>query len=83
MSYEYAVVEIPNKVPVSMRLPLPVVEAVADYAEKQAIRKTDAYIYFLERGINAQKQEDEFNGRLSALEEKLDRVLSLLEKPAP
>ena len=40
-----------NRVPVSLRLPENVVSAISAYAEKHALRKTDAYLHFLELGI--------------------------------
>lgn len=105
----------PARTPVSLRLPAEVVREVKSFAQRQSIRKTDAYLYFLKLGL-ANEQARSLDGAKSAatqepsappqslghegppcaadrrpdahgvrpaasmLEEKLDRILLLLQE---
>ncbi len=65
-----------RRIPVSLRLPAAVVDAVEEYARKHDMRKTDAYLRFLRRGI----EEDGLAGEtadLGRIEAKLDAVLEM------
>lgn len=65
------------KIPVSLRLPRDVVEAVDSYASAHQLTKTDAYEHFLRLAISSKQQGCDAETS-SALSEKLDTVLSIL-----
>ena len=46
-----------NRVPVSLRLPRELVDAIDSYTVKNDLKKTDAYIHFLQRGISLDQQD--------------------------
>lgn len=65
------------KIPVSLRLPRDVVEAVDAYASAHRLTKTDAYEHFLRLAISSKQQSCDAEIS-SALSEKLDAVLTIL-----
>lgn len=67
-----------NRIPVSMRLPFEIVEAVEEYAAKNGLRKTDAYLHFLQRGVESEG-DDLIVSRMNALEEKIDAMVALIQ----
>ena len=75
-----AAVTYGTKVPVSLRLPRAVVEAVERYASEQGVSKTDAFLHFIEGGMNASRAGG--GDKLDAIGKKLDRVLDVLESQA-
>lgn len=64
------------KIPVSLRLPRDVVEAVDSYASAHALTKTDAYEHFLRLAISTKDNSDA--NASAALSQKLDAVLDAL-----
>lgn len=66
------------RIPVSMRLPAQVAHQVNSYARKAKLRKTDAYLYFIQKGIEAE-QENTKDSRLLTMENRLSEILSLLK----
>lgn len=67
-----------NRVPVSLRLPAKIVQEIDCYAEKHSMRKTEAYVHFLELGLAAPAATGERKAyeRLSA---QMEEVLALLQ----
>lgn len=63
-----------TKVPVAMRLPRHEVELVEDYAAQRGVSKTDAFLHFLRRGIEAE-QGSAATARMQA---SLDEILDIL-----
>lgn len=70
-----------NRVPVSLRIPSVLSDAVEAYAVKNHLRKTDAYVHFLQRGIDSQAEASS-SRQLSVIQEQLAEVMNLL-KGAP
>ncbi len=67
-----------NRIPVSLRLPESMVEAVSSYAKKHSLRKTDAYLHFLELGIASSSSES--NERtLDQIRSQTAEILALLK----
>ncbi|MDO4291248.1 MAG: nucleotidyltransferase domain-containing protein [Eggerthellaceae bacterium] len=67
------------KQPVAMRLPRYEVDIVNAFAESHGVSKTDAFLHFLRRGIEAER-----NGGLDAsrIASSLDEILQLLKGTA-
>ncbi len=65
------------KIPVSLRLPRDVVEAVDSYAHDHSLTKTDAYEHFLRLAISSKNSSDN-SSSAAALSQKLDEVLFIL-----
>ena len=68
------------RIPVSFRLPTSLVRKVEAYAEQNRLSKTTAFEHFLQLGIESELNEEgkaEFS--LAKLDEKLDKILSLIE----
>lgn len=65
------------KIPVSLRLPRDVVEAVDSYARDHSLTKTDAYEHFLRLAISSKSSGDS-SSSAAALSQKLDEVLFIL-----
>ena len=65
------------KIPVSLRLPRDVVEAVDAYAGAHSLTKTDAYEHFLRLAISSKQQPCDAE-KTASLSEKLDSVLDIL-----
>lgn len=66
-----------NRVPVSLRIPPRIAEAVESYASSNGVRKTDAYVHFLQLGLEPVNPASEGEG-FEKLQMQLDEVLSLL-----
>lgn len=67
-----------NRISVSLRLPEGIVSAVCAYANEHSLRKTDAYLHFLELGIencDAQPNEE----ALEQIRSQTAEILSLLK----
>lgn len=64
------------KIPVSLRLPRDVVEAVDSYALDHSLTKTDAYEHFLRLAISS--KQNSADGAAATLSQKLDEVLFIL-----
>lgn len=65
------------KTPVSLRLPSDITEAVAVYASKHGLTKTDAYEYFLRLAIS-KSQSANNDANFTELARKIDAVFNLL-----
>lgn len=65
-----------NRKALSLRVPPAIAEQVESYARKHGIRKTDAYIHFLEAGLNQDSQN--IQSALSGIDSKLDSLRALL-----
>lgn len=65
------------KLPVAMRLPRYEVDLVGEFAERRGISKTDAFLYFLRKGIEAERGP---RVELGHIEASLAEILALLKK---
>lgn len=66
------------RIPVSLRLPASVVDAVEAYAHDNGLRKTDAYLHFLRRGIADEDFREDAVAH-ARIESKLDAILETLK----
>lgn len=67
-----------NRKALSLRVPHALAEKVENYAREHGLRKTDAYIHFLEAGLN---QDDwDIQKTLSGIDNKLDSLRALLSE---
>lgn len=67
-----------NRKALSLRVPHILAEKVEDYAKKHGLRKTDAYIHFLEAGLN--QDDRDIRRALSGIDSKLDSLRALLNE---
>ena len=65
------------RVPVAMRLPRREVEMVSAFAQEHGRTKTDAFLFYLRKGIDSE-QESQQGDRLSGIETMLKEVLARL-----
>lgn len=77
MHNKYALDRPENRVPVSLRIPPRIAEAVENYASANGVRKTDAYVHFLQLGLEPTSSFSGDEG-IERLRVQLDEVLSLL-----
>lgn len=69
----------PARIPLSLRVPTPLLERVQQYAEKRGITRTDAFLQLVDQGLAA--NNDEASPRpLASLEQKVDKILALLQE---
>lgn len=66
---------------VSLRMPKQLAEQVEQYARDNGLRKTDAYLHFLMRGLQSEQAADE-RGLLAEIQSTLDKVLDRLGSSA-
>lgn len=66
-----------HRVALSLRLPKRVVDEVVGYATEHGVSKTDAFLHFVQRGIEQEAQGEAVT--LDSLASQIDRVLSLLQ----
>lgn len=64
---------------VSLRLPRELVGAVEQFASEHHLSKTDAFLHFLNRGIESEKRETE-DGTLARIEQKVSETLRLVQR---
>lgn len=67
-----------NRRAVSLRIPRETASIIEDYASENALRKTDAYLHFLEEGIRGAASKD-IRGSIDALSDKIDAMARLLK----
>lgn len=67
-----------NRISISLRLPESIASAISTYSEKHAIRKTDAYLHFLELGLASSEKESSQNA-LEEIRSQTSEILSLLK----
>ena len=66
-----------TRVPVSLRLPASVMSEIEAYAAEANVRKTDAFLHFLNLGIESERVGRD-GDRLRAVEARLDEILSIV-----
>jgi len=71
-----------HKLPVAMRLPRHEVEVVSEYARKNGLTKTDAFLYFLRQGM-ANEQSDAYGKRFDEVERLLGEILHKVDVSYP
>lgn len=64
---------------VSLRLPSELVSAVEQFASEHRLSKTDAFLHFLNRGIESEKRKTE-DGALARIEQKVSETLRLVQR---
>ena len=64
---------------VSLRLPPELVSTVEQFASEHRLSKTDAFLHFLNRGIESEKSETE-DGALARIEQKVSETLRLIQR---
>lgn len=69
---------IPARTPLSVRVPAPLLKEVQRYADKRGITRTEAFLQLVDRGLAAVNDE-EVPGSMTSLEQKVDRILALLQ----
>ncbi len=65
------------RVPISLRLPASVVESIESHAVMQGLSKTDSFLYFLQKGIEAEnvsRQLEDIRSELGALRKAVERT---------
>ncbi|MDJ1649681.1 MULTISPECIES: nucleotidyltransferase family protein [Gordonibacter] len=67
------------RVPLSLRLPAHVVETVGEYAHSNRISKTDAFLHFLQKGMEAEESAVRAD-RLEEIESQLEQIKALLKR---
>ena len=67
----------PKRVPLSLRLPVQVVESVDRYASENRMSKTDAFLHFLRRGMDAERGELRLD-QLVEIKEQLSEIKGML-----
>lgn len=63
---------------VSLRLPPELVSEVEQFAFEHRLSKTDAFLHFLNKGIESEKSEQE-NATLARIEQKVSETLRLIQ----
>lgn len=71
-----------NRISVSLRLPDDIVATITEYATKNALRKTDAYLHFLRLGI-AEQNAGSDRKAMRRLTQQVDEILDILKASAP
>lgn len=67
-----------NKVPVSLRIPSALSDEIESYAAKHGMRKTDAYIHFLQQGMKS-LSDMAVSRKLDDLQEQISDILGILK----
>ena len=65
-----------NRKALSLRVPASLAEKVESYAKTHGLRKTDAYVHFIEMGLDQDSQD--IRASLSEIDDKLDALQTLL-----
>ena len=63
---------------VSLRLPSELVSTIEQFAFEHRLSKTDAFLHFLNKGIESEKSEQE-NATLARIEQKVSETLRLIQ----
>ena len=66
-----------SRVPVSLRVPAAVMEEVDAYAQRNGTRRTDAFLHFLQAGIDKQGDAG-IEDRLSSIEARIEALAELV-----
>lgn len=66
------------KTAVSLRLPSELVNAVEQFASEHRLSKTDAFLHFLNKGIESERCKTE-DGALARIEQKVSETLRLIQ----
>ncbi len=69
---------VATRVPISLRLPAEIMGEIDAYANKSGIRKTDAFLHFLQRGIDSERENSDYN-RLAIMESRIDEILAIVK----
>ena len=66
-----------NRKALSLRVPASLAEKVESYAKAHGLRKTDAYVHFIEMGLDQDKRD--IRASLSEIDGKLDAIRAMLD----
>lgn len=76
-STQHAGGDVALRVPVSFRLPPEIISAVSAYAAEHRLSKTDAFTYFVQKGMEAAAAGPQ-DAKLDAIDRRLGRIEELL-----
>ena len=71
--------DVALRVPVSFRLPPEITTAVGEYASSHSLSKTDAFVFFLQKGMDAVFAAPQ-DAKLDAIDRRLGRIEALLSE---
>ena len=71
--------DVAPRVPISFRLPPQIIEAVDTYAQDNRMTKTDAFVFFVQKGMDGLAAEPSA-AKLDAIDRRLERIEELLAK---
>ena len=74
----HSIVAREPRIAVSLRLPPELVCAVEQFASEHHLSKTDAFLHFLNKGMESEKSERE-NAALARIEQKVSETLRLIQ----
>ncbi len=82
MSQENALIsshssDVAPRVPVSFRLPPQIISAVDTYATDNRLSKTDAFVFFVQKGMDA-TVKDVQDSTLKSIDTRLERIEEML-----
>lgn len=69
--------DVAPRVPISLRLPPQIINAVDAFATDNRMTKTDAFMFFVQKGMDASAAEPQ-GAKLDAIDRRLERIEELL-----
>ena len=69
--------DVAPRVPISLRLPPQIISAVDTFAADNRMTKTDAFMFFVQKGMDASAAEPR-EQKLDAIDRRLERIEELL-----
>ena len=69
--------DVAPRVPISLRIPPQILSAVDDFAAANRLTKTDAFVFFVQKGMDASEAQPQTD-RLDAIDVRLQRIEELL-----
>ena len=71
--------DVAPRVPISLRLPPQIISAVDTYAADNRMTKTDAFMFFVQKGMDASAREPG-EEKLDAIDRRLERIEEMLRE---
>ena len=71
--------DVAPRVPISLRLPPQIISAVDSFAASNRLTKTDAFMFFVQKGMDATASEPH-DAKLDAIDRRLERIEELLSE---
>ena len=69
--------DVAPRVPISLRLPPQIISAVDTFAADNRMTKTDAFMFFVQKGMDASAEEPR-TAKLESIDRRLERIEELL-----